>query len=129
MKKINFLLIFIVFSALSCKEKTALTPDPYAFLVGTWLYSNSAECVFDATTKSAKGTKVPTNNIYKFVVGEDYWKNVVTTGTDKWEYNQIVRYADNRPVEYPKSTMTKKDENTLSVNNSLLGDSELKRVK
>jgi hypothetical protein len=129
MKKIKFLLIFIIFSSLSCTKKTEVTPDPYAFLVGTWQYPNGAECVFDAATKSAKGTKVPTNNIFKFVVGEDYWKNVVSTGTDKWEYNQIVRYADNRPVEYPKSTMTKKDENTLSVNNSLLGDSELKRVK
>jgi hypothetical protein len=129
MKTIKFLVIFIIFSAVSCTKKTEVIPDPYAFLVGTWQYPNGAECVFDVTAKSAKGTKVPTNNIFKFVVGEDYWRNVVIIGTDKWEYNQIVRYADNRPVEYPKSTMTKKDENTLSVNNSLLGDSELKRVK
>lgn len=128
MKTIKFLVILITLSTFSCKKET-VTPDPYAFLVGTWQYANGAECVFDASTKSAKGTKVPTNNIFKFVVGEDYWKNVASTGTDKWEYNQIVRYADNRPAQYPKSTMTKKDENTLSVNNSLLGDSELKRVK
>jgi hypothetical protein len=129
MKKIKLLTTLIILSALSCKKQEVAAPDPYAFLVGTWQYPNGAECVFDATTKSAKGTKVPTNNIYKFVVGEEYWKNVVSTGTDKWEYNQIVRYVDNRPVEYPKSMMTKKDENTLTVNNSLLGDSELKRVK
>jgi len=128
MKTIKCLAILIILSTLSCKKEEPATPDPYAFLVGTWQYANGAECVFDATTKSAKGTKVPTNNIFKFVVGEDYWKNVVSTGTDKWEYNQIIRYADNRPAEYPKSTMEKKDENTLSISVPALGNSELKRV-
>jgi hypothetical protein len=128
MKTYKLLAILIILSTVSCKKET-VTPDPYAFLVGTWQYPNGAECVFDATTKSAKGTKVPTNNVYKFVVGEEYWKNVVSVGTDKWEFNQIIRYTDNRPTEYPKSTMQKKDENTLITSISGHGDSELKRVK
>jgi hypothetical protein len=113
----------------SCK-KTTPAPDPYAFLVGTWQYANGAECVFDAATKIAKGTKVPTNNTqFKFVVGEDYWRNVKSTATDQWEYEQIVRFSDGRTVEYRKSTIKKKDDNTLSMNTPGLTDSELKRVK
>lgn len=113
---------------MSCKKKS---PTPaYAFLNGTWQYANGAECVFDATTKTAKGTKVPTNNTqFKFVVGEDYWRNVVSVGTDKWEYEQIIRFSNGKTVEYRKSTMTKKDENTLSINTSGLTDTELKRKK
>lgn len=119
---------FIFFlSVMSCKKKSP-TPDPYAFLNGTWQYANGAECVFDAATKAAKGTKVPTNNTqFKFVVGEDYWRNVVSVGTDKWEYEQIIRFSDGKTVEYRKSTMLKKDENTLSINTSGLTDTELKR--
>ncbi len=113
----------------SCKKKEA-EPDPYAFLKGTWRYENGAECLFDGTTKTAKGTKVPTNNTqFKFVVGEDYWREVTSTGPDKWEYLQIVRFSDGKTVEYRKSTMVKKDANTLSVNIVGLSDSELKRVQ
>lgn len=122
LKIIGFLFFL---SVISCKKKS---PDPYAFLNGTWQYANGAECVFDAATKTAKGTKVPTNNTqFKFVVGEDYWRNVVSVGTDKWEYEQIIRFSDGKTVEYRKSTMAKKDENTLSINTSGLTDTELKR--
>ncbi|TAF29721.1 MAG: hypothetical protein EAZ70_01135 [Runella slithyformis] len=113
----------------SCKKKEP-APDPYAFLMGTWQYANGAECVFDAATKTAKGTKVPTNNTqFKFVVGEDYWRNVKSTGTDQWEYEQIVRFSDGKTIEYRKSNLKKKDDNTLSMNTAGLTDSELKRVK
>ncbi len=124
------LLILVVAVALpSCKKKAA-EPDPYAFLMGTWQYANGAECVFDAATKTAKGTKVPTNNTqFKFVVGEDYWRNVKSTGTDQWEYEQIIRFPDGKTVEYRKSTFKKKDDNTLSMNTTGLSDSELKRLK
>jgi hypothetical protein len=127
MKPFKILLAFVLLSTISCKKKTP-APDPYAFLNGTWQYANGAECVFDAATKTAKGTKVPTNNTqFKFVVGEDYWRNVISVGTDKWEYEQIIRFSDGKTVEYRKSTMTKKDENTLSINTSGLTDTELKR--
>lgn len=122
LKIIGFLFFF---SVMSCKKQS---PDPYAFLNGTWQYANGAECVFDAATKTAKGTKVPTiNTQFKFVVGEDYWRNVVSVGTNKWEYEQIIRFSDGKTVEYRKSTMVKKDENTLSINTSGLTDTELKR--
>jgi hypothetical protein len=114
-------------TSISFKKKN-IEPDPYAFLNGTWQYANGAECVFDAASKTAKGTKVPTNNTqFKFVVGEDYWRNVVSVGTDKWEYEQIIRFSDGKTVEYRKSTMVKKDETTLSINTSGLTDTELKR--
>lgn len=123
--KISIIIIAFIIGFFSCKKKT---PDPYAFLNGTWQYANGAECVFDAATKTAKGTKVPTNNAqFKFVVGEDYWRNVVNVGTDKWEYEQIIRFSDGKTVEYRKSTMAKKDENTLSINTSGLTDTEIKR--
>ena len=117
--------------AQSCKKsEPEPTPDPYAFLKGTWQYANGAECVFDATTKTAKGTKVPTNNTqFKFVVGEDYWRNVSTTAAPEvWSYDQIVRFSDGKTVEYRKSTMTRKDANTLSMSTPGLSDSEMKRV-
>jgi len=124
---VRILLILLLSSSFSCKKKTV---DPYAFLNGSWQYTNGAECVFEAATKSAKGTKVPNNNTsFKFVVGEDYWRNVVSVGTDKWEYDQIVRFSDGKTVEYRKSTMAKKDENTLTINTPGLSDSELKRLK
>ncbi len=115
----------------SCKKDADPVPehDPYAFLDGKWAYENGAECVFVPETKSAAGTKPPTNNIYGFVIGEAYWKNVVSTGTDEWEYDQIVRSADGVTVEYRKSTMSRKDDNTLSMNTPQLPDTELKRVR
>lgn len=104
-------------------------PDSYEFLNGKWRYANGAECIFDVATKTAKGTKVPDNNAqFKFVVDEDYWRNVLSTGTDKWSYDQIVRFSDGKTVEYRKSTMTKKDQNTLSINTPGLPDTELLRV-
>jgi hypothetical protein len=53
----------------------------------------------------------------------------MSTGTDKWEYLQIVRFSDGKTIEYRKSTMAKKDANTLSVNTTGLTDPELKRVQ
>ena len=111
----------------SCKKTEEV--DPLRLLKGTWQYENGAECVFDATTKTAKGTKVPTDNKFKFVVGEDYWKEVVSVGTDKWEYLQIIRYSDGKTVEYVKSTMSKQDENILAIDVPLLGKGTLKRVQ
>jgi uncharacterized lipoprotein YehR (DUF1307 family) len=125
--KLFFALIVSMVLTFSCKKKEA-SPDPYAFLNGTWKYSNGAECVFDAASKTAKGTKVPTNDLYGFVVGEDYWRNVVLTSTGMFEYDQIVRYSDKKTVEYRKSKMSKKDENTLSMSTPGLSDSEMKRV-
>jgi hypothetical protein len=123
--KLKLIIIAILFSIFSCKKKS---PDPYAFLNGKWQYANGAECLFETASKTAKGTKVPDDNSqFKFVVGEDYWRNVVSVGTDKWEYEQIIRFSDGKTVEYRKSTMAKKDENTLSINTSGLTDSELKR--
>ena len=125
------LLVFILCLAIglpSCKKK--VEPDPYAFLKGTWRYENGAECLFDVATKTAKGTKVPTDNSkFKFVVSEDYWREVKSTGTDKWEYLQIIRYTDNKTVEYVKSTATKQDENTLATDVAGLGKGVLKRVQ
>jgi len=123
-------LIFLLgFGLQNCKKKAEPAPDLYAFLKGTWRYANGAECVYDAATKTAKGTKVPTNNTqFKFVVGEDYWRNVLSTGTDAWSYDQIVRFSDGKTVEYRKSTMKKKDANTLSIATSGLSDSEMTRV-
>ena len=113
----------------NCKKSADPEPDPYAFLVGSWRYSNGAECKYDAGTKTAKGTKVPTNNTeFKFVVGEDYWRNVLTTGTDAWSYEQIVRYADGKTVEYRKSTFKKKDANTLTIATPGISDTELMRI-
>lgn len=129
MKRITpILFVTLLTLSLSCKKKEEV--DPYAFLKGTWAYANGAECVYDATTKTAKGTKVPTNNTqFKFVVDEDYWRNVTSTGLDAWSYDQIVRFADGKTVEYRKSTMTKKDANTLTMTTPGLTDSELKRVQ
>ena len=129
MKRITpILLVALLTLAFSCKKKEDEV-DPYAFLKGTWQYTNGAECVFDATTKTAKGTKVPNNNTqFKFVVGEDYWRNVTSTGADKWDYEQIVRFGDGKTVEYRKSTMAKKDANTLSIATPGISDTELKRV-
>lgn len=125
------LFMALMVSLTNCKKAAdpAPAPDPYAFLKGTWRYANGAECLYEAATKMAKLTKVPTNNTqFKFVVGEDCWRNVVSTGTDAWSYNQIVRYADGKTVEYPKSTMRKKDANTLSVSTPGLTDYEFARV-
>ncbi|MEZ0541648.1 hypothetical protein [Fibrella arboris] len=132
MKRISPILLMAALCLLvlfnSCK-KTDPAPDPYAFLAGTWRYANGAECIFDAAAKKAKGTKVPANNTqFKFVVGEDYWRNVLSTGTDAWSFEQIVRFGDGVTVEYRKSTMKKKDANTLSVATPGLTDSELVRV-
>ncbi|MBD2755361.1 hypothetical protein [Spirosoma validum] len=122
-------MMFIILLTVGCKKKEEEV-DPYAFLKGTWQYANGAECVFDATTKTAKGTKVPTNNtIHKFVVGEEYWRNVTSTGADAWSYEQIVRFPDGKTVEYRKSTMTRKDANTLSMETPGLSDSGMKRVQ
>lgn len=124
---LKLLAITAILALSSCKKKTV--NDPYAFLKGSWRYSNGAECVFDAATKTAKGTKVPDNNAaFKFVVGEDYWKNVASTGENTWTYDQIVRFSDGKTVEYRKSTLSKKDENTLSMSTPGLSDSEMKRV-
>ncbi len=72
---------------------------------------------------------MPNNNtLFKFVVGEDYWRNVLSTDTDAWSYDQIVRFSDGKTVEYRKSTMKKKDINTLSIAVPGLSDSELTRV-
>jgi hypothetical protein len=123
------LLCLLAFGLVNCKKKKDPAPDPYAFLKGTWRYANGAECLYDATTKVAKLTKVPTNNTqFKFVVGEDCWRNVLSTATDAWSYDQIVRFSDGKTVEYRKSTMKKKDANTLAVNTPGLSDSELTRV-
>ena len=111
----------------SCKKKDA-EPDPYAFLAGKWRYANGAECEFKASSKTAVGTKVPDTIDYGFVVGEDYWRKVVSTGTNQWEYEQIVRYSDKIKIEYRKSRMAKKDDNTLSISTPDLSDTELKRV-
>jgi hypothetical protein len=112
-----------------CKKAADPAPDPYAFLAGTWRYANGAECRYNAATKTAPGIKVPTNNAqFKFVVGEDYWRTVLSTGTDAWSYEQIVRFQDGVTVEYRKSTMKRKDANTLTVSIPGLSDSELVRV-
>ena len=111
----------------SCKKKDA-EPDPYAFLAGKWRYANGAECEFKASSKTAVGTKVPDTIDYGFVVGEDYWRKVVSTGTNQWEYEQIVRYSDKIKIEYRKSRMAKKDDNTLSISTPDLSDTELNRV-
>ncbi|MEZ0610198.1 hypothetical protein ACAW74_16900 [Fibrella sp. WM1] len=122
-------LVLVLALLLQDCKKSEPAPDPYAFLAGTWRYANGAECVFEAANKKATGTKVPTNNTqFNFVVGEDYWRNVLTTGPDAWSYDQIVRFSDGVTVEYRKSTLKKKDANTLSVNTPGLTDSELVRV-
>lgn len=124
--KLTLILALLVLIG-ACKKKEDV--DPYAFLKGTWAYSNGAACVFDAATKTARGTKVPTNNLaFKFVVGEDYWRNVTSTGVDAWSYEQIVRFSDGKTVDYRKSTMAKKDANTLTMTTPGLTDSEMKRV-
>ena len=130
MENFRFLLIFVLIlvAVSACKKNEAAEPDPYAFLHGTWKYANGAECVFDAALKTAKGTKTPSNDAFGFVVGEDYWRNVVSTGADMWDYDQIVRFSDKKTVEYRKSKLSKKDENTLSITTPGLTDSELKRV-
>lgn len=65
------LMCLLAFGLMNCKKKKDPAPDPYAFLKGTWRYANGAECMYDAATKTAKGTKVPTNNAqFKFVVGD-----------------------------------------------------------
>ncbi len=123
----KLLVLTAILAGFSCKKEKAV--DPFAFLSGKWKYANGAECVFEAANKTAKGTKVPDNNTnFKFVIGEDYWRNVSSTGTDQWSYDQIVRYSDGKTVEYRKSTMYKKDENTLSMATPGLSDSEMKRV-
>ena len=121
------IIICLAFLLPSCKKK--VEPDPYAFLKGTWRYENGAECLFDPATKIAKLTKVPNDNgKFKFVVGEDCWRNVASVGTDKWEYLQIIRYSDGKTVEYLKTTATKQDENTLAADISGFGKALYKRV-
>jgi hypothetical protein len=130
MKKLGttILILLPLLSAIwSCKKEPE-EPDPYAFLQGKWRYANGAECVFDATTKSAAGTKVPTNDQFGFVVGEDFWRNVTSTGENKWQYEQIVRHSDKKTIEYRISTISQKDANTLSMNTPGLSDSEMTRV-
>lgn len=113
-----------------CKRKEVVPPepDPYAFLNGTWRYANGAECVYDPATRTAKGTKVPTNNgVFGFVVGEDYWRNVIAAGTDQWTYQQIIRYG-NGTVTYVETQASRQDANTLAIENALLGHGTLTRV-
>jgi hypothetical protein len=108
-----------------CKRSDP-APDPYAFLDGTWRHADGAECDFDAVTKTAKVTKVPTNNTqFNFLVGEDYWRNVLATGTNTWSYDQIVRSSDGKTVDYRKSMMKKKDVNTVSIVTPGISDTEL----
>lgn len=58
--------------------------------------------------KQQREQKCQPNTQFKFVVGEEYWRNVVSVRTDKWEYEQIVRFTDGKTVEYLKSRMVKK---------------------
>ena len=131
MKKYIFsaipLCLFVLGLTTGCKKDPE--PDPFAFLKGTWQYENGAECLFDVATKTAKGTKVPTNNVFGFVIGEVFWKDVVSTGADKWEYQQLVRYTDGKTMAYVKSTAVKQDANTLATEVPGLGKGVLKRVQ
>jgi hypothetical protein len=125
-----FALLLLGAGLTQCKRKEVVppAPDPYVFLNGTWRYANGAECVYDRATRTAKGTKVPTNNgAFGFVVGEDYWRSVVSTGTDRWTYQQIVRYG-NGTVTYVETSASRQDANTLAIENTLLGRETLTRV-
>ncbi len=129
MKQFKYLVIvYLLFMLFACKKKETET-DPYLFLQGTWKYENGAECIFDETTKTAKGTKVPTNNIFGFKVGEDYWRNVTVNGTDSWDYEQIVRFSDGKTVEYRKSILSRKSDKVLFIKTPGLADSELTKIR
>lgn len=103
-------------------------PASYLFLNGTWRYDNGAECIYISDTKSATGTKVPSNNAFKFVVGEDYWRNVFSTGVNQWTFEQIIRRTSGQ-LTYNNATAVAKGKDSLSVNVQNFGKFFLVRVK
>jgi hypothetical protein len=130
MKTIKFFAIILIFFASSCKKETEVMPDPYAFLAGKWLSSNGTiEHIFDPATRTSTITKIPTSNPANFLIGEEFWKNVTSIGTDKWEVNAIYRTTSSTTPTYPKATLTKRDENSLIFDSATTGVYVLKRSK
>jgi hypothetical protein len=128
-------------SALWGQEKNAHEPSPtteivppasslgsYTFLSGTWRYENGTECLYIPDTKSATLTKLPTNNVFGFVVDEDCWRNVTSSGTNQWTYDQLIRTA-NGGMTYYKSTAIAKGRDSLSVDTQNFGKYFIVRVR
>ena len=85
----SLILILIIF-LFSCTKNIADTKK--GFLKGYWTYLNGAEAYYDGVSDSAKGTKVPTNNVgFNFIVGENYWENLKKTSDTTWVLDHIVR--------------------------------------
>jgi len=127
------IMIAVLFVALpvSCKvaaqSKTSKRTEHNNFLKGYWNYANGAQAFYDGVSNYAKGTKVPINNCYQFVVGEDYWENLKSTANNTWSVNQIVRYCPTGTRVYTPTIFTKVNDSTIRLQNSLLGTEYLIR--
>lgn len=109
------------------KISTTNTGHQTDFLKGYWDYANGAQAYYDGVSNYAKGTKVPINNCYQFVVGEDYWEDLKSTGNNTWSVNQAVRYCQTGVRVYSPTIFTKVNDSTIRLQNSLLGTEYLIR--
>ena len=125
------ILVLFVAVQVSCKvaaqSKTSKRTEQNNFLKGYWNYGNGAQAYYDGVGDSAIGIKVPTNNCYHFVLGEDYWKNLKSTGNNTWSVSQIVRYCPTGARVYEPTIFTKVNDSTIRLQNSLLGTEYLVR--
>jgi hypothetical protein len=116
---IVFWLIIFMFSC----SKTAGTNKN--FLQGYWTYLNGAETYYDGVSDSAKGTKVPTNNVgFNFVVSENYWQDLRKTSDSTWVLNHIVRTM-NGVKSYNRTTFKRMHDNRILANISAYGTDTL----
>ena len=111
----------------AAQSKTSNNSDQNNFLKGHWDYANGAQAFYDGVSNYAKGTKVPKNNCYHFVLGENYWKNLKSTGNNTWSVSQIVRYCPTGKKVYSPTIFTKVNDSTIRLQNSLLGTEYLVR--
>ena len=111
---IFFILVIFMFS---CTKDTANKN----FLEGYWTYLNGAEAYYDGVSDSAKGTKVPANNVgFNFVVGENYWQNLRKTSDTTWTLDHIVRTM-NGMKSYNPTTFKRMNDNKIIANISGYG--------
>ena len=117
---IFFILIAFIFS---CTKNTADTNKN--FLKGYWTYLNGAEAYYDGVSDSAKGTKVPVNNVgFDFVVGENYWENLKKTSDSTWVLNHSVRTI-NGLKSYNRTTFKRMKDNRILAKISSYGTDTL----
>ena len=128
---IIMIVVLLVALQVSCKvaaqSKTSNNAGQNNFLKGYWNYANGAQAYYDGVGDSAIGTKVPRNNCYQFVLGENYWEDLKSTGNNTWSVSQIVRYCPTGARVYEPTIFTKVNDSTIRLQNSLLGTEYLIR--